>query len=146
MLVMISFCFWRCHDQSELTKTELLTSKDWLFVSEKVSPGKNIGGVTLTDLTDQHPACAKDNIVRYLNGNALNLDEGATKCNASDPQTLEGTWVFNADETNITLTITSYGVSYTEKVLELTENSLIISFTEIDNGTTYTHTVTYSKG
>jgi hypothetical protein len=37
-------------------------------------------------------SCRADNLYTFAAGNAFTLDEGAKKCNTTDPQQLTGTW------------------------------------------------------
>lgn len=45
--------------------------------------------------------CVRDNFNIFFKANKFVRDEGATKCAASDPQTLEGTWRFNSTGTDL---------------------------------------------
>ena len=93
-----------------------------------------LGGVTL-DVFAQTPACEKDNYTEFRNPNIAIEDEGATKCNASDPQQVRsGTWVLNADNTLLTLD----GDAAT--VLELNNSTLRLRVTDagIVGNVTYT--------
>jgi hypothetical protein len=50
-------------------------------------------------------ACRQDNLMQFAADGTYKEDEGATKCNSSDPQTYDsGTWTISADETKMTLT------------------------------------------
>ena len=127
------------------TKTELLTNKNWVLSAQTVSPGYNAGGGTIiTDLYGQKQACEKDDFIRFETPNVLKFDEGATKCSSSSPQTTTGTWVFNADQTIITVTPQG-GMPQSANLLELTDTSLKATSSAVINNTTYTITSTYRK-
>jgi len=47
------------------------------------------------------PSCVRDNFNIFFKANKFVRDEGPTKCTASDPQILEGTWRFNSTGTDL---------------------------------------------
>jgi Lipocalin-like domain len=120
---------------SSASKTQLITASDWVLIGqqEKVSPS--------TDWKDTYgslTACEKDDRTSFKSNGNIETNEGATKCNASDPQvTNTGTWSFFNNETILVVkNLNSTQVdNYT--IETLTANSLIISYTEVFNGITY---------
>lgn len=84
------------------TEAQLIGSgKAWKF-SKATS-----GGVDVSALVD---ACLKDNLITMNDASPTktgNLNEGALKCNASDPQQVDFTWTF--DGGTKLLTISSAG-------------------------------------
>lgn len=49
-------------------------------------------------------ACTRDNLFVFYTDNKLVIEEGATKCNSSDPSTVaQGTWRLSTDEKTLTL-------------------------------------------
>jgi hypothetical protein len=69
----------------------LITSAAWKFNSS----GYNLsGGGTITIVDTTVTACQKDNTYTFLADSAGTMDEGATKCNAGDPQTQPFNWYF----------------------------------------------------
>ena len=54
-----------------------------------------------TNIYSVTTACYKDNTVVYNTDGTLLVDEGATKCNSGDAQTVSGTWKFNTAETQL---------------------------------------------
>ena len=99
------------------SKKELLTQASWKFKSASV------GGTPFTTL----PACQTDNTYKFNSDGSGVMDEGATKCDAGDPQTNPFTWTFQSGETEIVLssplftnggnTVTLVSVSETELVI-----------------------------
>lgn len=74
------------------TNTSKLCNKNWKIVSF-VLDGVNI--------TSQIPACDLDDFTRFsTDGNYVN-DEGPTKCDPADPQTIPGTWEWAANESKL---------------------------------------------
>ena len=91
------FLLSSCQEDDNLpvikTKTQLLSEKVWKFSSA------TWGG---TDMTASVPACQKDNVTSFIAGGTGSGDEGATKCNVADPQTVSFTWSFQSGETMLT--------------------------------------------
>ena len=133
------------------SKTELLTNKNWIETAATVSPGIPVvtatGTTTVTDLHAQQKPCDLDDFIRFETPNVYKSDEGASKCNTADPQTTTGTWVYNGDQTIITIT-SAGGTPSSANVTELTDSSLKVSVSRTDatSGITYTYAFSYKKG
>jgi hypothetical protein len=127
------------------SKTDLLTDKNWIISAQTVSPGISSGGTIITDIYGQFQACDKDDFIRFEKPNVFKDDEGATKCLTANPQTTTGTWVFNADQTIITITGQG-GNPVSANITELTDTSLKFTFTQTNAGINYTYTLGYRKG
>jgi hypothetical protein len=86
-------------------------------------------------------ACIKDNYyVLKKDGNA-ELNEGPTKCDASDPQTTTIAWALSSDEKEITIGLNKF------TILELTPTELRVSGPYALPGLgSITADVTFSKG
>lgn len=111
-----------------------------------MDPGFNFNGVIVTDLFAQYEDCEKDGTTKFLTNGTYAEDEGSLKCDASDPQTLTGTWVFNPGETVLTMTETGEApVSYT--IVTLTSTSLVATTTtnEIGDGLNHKLTLTFAS-
>ena len=109
------------------TKTELISASVWKFDNAKIDADNNgIGDLDLPAgiITD----CQKDNTLSFnANGSGV-MDEGATKCDAADPQTTNFTWNFNGTETQVNFTaaiFTGFGGDF--KLISLTETELKLS-------------------
>ncbi|MDB4062430.1 BACON domain-containing protein, partial [Vicingaceae bacterium] len=81
------------------TNTEKLCGKNFIISDFTVIQN----GVTIiTGLdTNIYPACQQDNIQRFETDGSLAFDEGATKCDPTDPQTEAGNWAFYDSETKL---------------------------------------------
>ena len=125
-----------------LTKTQILCGKNWKVTTLTVDPARPyvLFGPNVTDWYAQRDACVNDNLYYYNSDGTMKLDEGATKCNTSDAQTMSGTWTFNTDQTVITQTIGSNTTSY--KIVELSVTTMKATYVETVLGTTYTFTIT----
>jgi len=121
------------------TRTQLLTANNWLMTAFTVNPPIAAGGTQISDLFAQMGNCSKDDLTKFNTNLTVLYDEGATKCDPSDPQTTNGIWSFNTDETIITVDGDS------QKIETLNATQLKISSTEVEDGISYTFTTTYSK-
>jgi len=97
---------------------------------------------TTNDMFAMMEDCEKDDTNKFNTDKTVVTDEGATKCDSSNPQKTTSTWSFNADET--VLTITDDGDVITLSILELTDKVLKLKSTETFDSETYTATITFS--
>lgn len=139
-----------CKDDDDKTpaKTprEYLIAGYWKTTAQVIDPGVNLGGTVITDFFTLTPDCTKDDLVRFNADGTITEDEGPTKCDDDDPQTVtEGTWVLSADNTYITINDPDEGPMIFQ-ILELNDNTFKGNYTFVtDFGTglqTYTVTVT----
>jgi hypothetical protein len=124
---------------STTPKKDLITggsSKSWVASKFEISTG----GVT-QNVTSTVSSCDFDNIYTYKTDGTMTEDEGPTKCSASGPQSLTGSYSFNANET--VLTQVSGGVSDVYNVVEITSTKIAISQSTSTGGVTYVTTATF---
>jgi hypothetical protein len=126
-------------DTPPKSKTELITQGSWKFKAATANG---------TDISNQNPPfepCKKDNILSFaVNGTGV-MSEGATKCNAADPDTVPFTWSLLNNETTLHLTATIFAGSNSDFTLEsVSETELVVSqgYTPIA-GPTYLIKVTF---
>jgi hypothetical protein len=112
------------------TKTEMVAgtsttgSKSWKITKE------TWGG---SDITSSISACDLDDIIKFYRSGVYVELEGATKCNSTDPDTVDsGTWAFNAAQDSIF--ITSSGSVDKEKIKTLTTSTMELSNTDPNFG------------
>jgi|SRR5688572_27379896 len=122
------------------TKTELITSGPWKRTAFTATPAYdwNADGTFDTNILNTMFPCEKDNFETYQTNWMVVTNEGASKCDSSDPQTWSVTWAFGDNETKL---IWDGNDVYT--LLELTETILKFQSTFVENGVTYTHVETY---
>lgn len=109
------------------TKTELITQGSWKFSAATIS-GVDASGYLQT--------CQKDNVYTFVAAGTGTFDEGATKCNAGDPQTNPFTWNFASNETILHISTTLFsGGSNDFTLVTLSETQLVISQTYPPYGT-----------
>lgn len=128
------------NDSTAKTKTELITSGSWKRTALVSTPAYdwNVNGVSNTDVLSIMFLCEKDNFETYKTNGVVETNEGATKCNPSDPQTWAVSWAFADNETKL---IWDGYDEYT--LIELTATTLKFQSTFVENGITYTHVETY---
>lgn len=97
VISFLSFSIINCNknDSPAPTNTDHIIKASWKF-DKAMSGGSDVSGFI--------NACYKDNVMTFqANGNG-SLDEGATKCNAADPQTTNFTWNFTNNGTTLNVT------------------------------------------
>lgn len=123
LLTLSMFLISSCDKKSTppKTKTQLLTQASWKFKSASV------GGVDASSLIQ---ACQKDNILVFASAGTGNMNEGASKCNAGDPDTVPFTWSFSSGETILTISVQLFsGSSNDFTISKLTETTLVLTMT-----------------
>ncbi len=69
-------------------------------------------------------ACTKDDCTQFKSDKTIAFDEGATKCDPSDPQTGTGTWSLSSD--GKTLSFTQDAVTFSGEVIESSKTKLVL--------------------
>jgi len=101
------------------TNTDLIAQGSWKFDKATVN------GIDVSSLLD---ACETDNIATFSSSGTGTLDEGATKCDANDPQTTPFTWNFTTNETVLHVsTVLFTGGSSDFNIVTLNETQLVVS-------------------
>ena len=123
VLCLTTLFFTNCNknDNPLPSNTDHITRSPWKF-DKATSGGGDISGLV--------NACYKDNVTTFLaNGNGT-LDEGTTKCNSSDPQSVNFTWNFtnNGSTLNVTGGII-VGQSGAFSVITLNETQMVLEGT-----------------
>lgn len=127
-------------------KSALLTGAKWKISSHTVTPGVDEGdGILVTNLMTPDAACVHDDFTQYTANGKWSVDEGATKCDASDPQIETGTWKFNAAGDSLTITSDLDAVSLHGKIESLTASQLRLSLVgDWDDDIDHIETMTFS--
>jgi len=98
-------------------------------MTEYIRNGINVYGT-------QVGACVIDNVGTFTSDHQVIVDEGPTKCNSSDPQTSTGTYSFNGDNTQLTVSFNGFSdVNYVR-----TLNSTTLKLEQISSGDIVTYT------
>lgn len=105
----------------EVNKTQLLTAGNWRIIGATSTVIAT--GVT-TDTYAGLRACEKDNEFRFTASGVHEYLEGATKCNAADPQVIYlYSWRFLNNETVVEISAGTSRLEY--KIITLTESQLV---------------------
>jgi hypothetical protein len=110
----------------EPTKTELVTQASWKYDNAGLDIDKN-GSIDLAGTLFLQP-CMTDFTLTLKSDGTGTMDEGPTKCDATDPQSEAITWSFANNETVLNIGSASlFGVSGQIKILELSATKLTLS-------------------
>lgn len=119
------------------TLADTLKDKNWLVIADSTvsSTGSVENNYNLL------PDCEKDDLVQFKSNKTIVMDEGATKCNASDPQTMTiGAWALN--ESSKVLSFTSVE-KIDFKIHTLNATNLVLIAVKTVDGVTLTETITF---
>ena len=121
-----------------------LTSGSWKMVSStSVIEYPAPVGTQTVDLFALMQPCVKDNLYIFKTDNTTVSDEGATKCNSSDPQQkTAGTWALINNNTK--LQITENSTSITADILTLNSSTLELRYVTTYGGMNSTTTTKYT--
>lgn len=112
-VVLLSSCGG--DDPKPKTKTEIISAQPWKLTRIKVTVGS-------TSQEGDPEACTADDVHTFEADGDYRFDEGATKCDPDDPQSSNGKWEFNTDETVIR--ITQGGLTFNQTILEFSETKM----------------------
>lgn len=112
-------------DKPKSSKTTLLTDKPWKIVSFISKTGTES-----EDIFKTGEQCEKDNVFFFKTDNTLVVEEGATKCDADDPDFYSGPWAFTDNETKLRFSLEGDddGTSFVIDVLSDTELKVILLY------------------
>ena len=115
-------------ENTEPTKTEMLTSQSWKYNDGGVDQDRN-GTIDFTFAsTGVLQPCMIDNTGTFSPNGTGVADEGATKCSVSAPQTAQFTWAFVNNETAMNVTGPAlFGLGGRFKIRELTSTAFSLS-------------------
>jgi hypothetical protein len=135
IIIFFAACKKDSNNNTPKTNTDLLVQASWIF------DNATVGG---SDVSSLIQACQKDNTLSFAAGGTGTLDEGATKCNSSDPQSSPFTWSFATNETVLHVSATLFtGGSSDFNIITLTETQLILSQNINISGTSQNAIVTF---
>jgi hypothetical protein len=103
-------------EDSNPSKKDLLTSGTWKLTA--VMNDDDANGIYEFDVFASLPDCFKDNIHTFQNNGKFQVNEGQTKCDPIDPQTVIANWQLTQNETHLTINADEY------KLEELSESTL----------------------
>ena len=129
-------------DQATATpsRTDLLTAKNWRKTAWTIATGS----AAPVDVYAQLPTCERDDFYQFHADRSFMLDAGATRCNATDPQTRPGTWSFNGDQSVLTLADAAGNALTANDVVELSATTLHLRTSRTSGTTTSTGDITFT--
>ena len=108
------------------TKIQLMTTATWKYDTAAI--GDNNGKPVSPLPAGAIDACEKDNIITFKSDSTGTLNEGASKCNSTDPQTTTFKWWFKDNGAVLYSPDPIFGgLSGDVKVIELTATKLRVT-------------------
>jgi hypothetical protein len=98
----------------------LLQNKNWKITALTISPA--YFGITDV-LNGLYFDCEKDDLYQFNSNGNFVLDNGATKCAPTDPQTQSGSWNYNSSNKNLHFEITAAGIMHDMSISSINESS-----------------------
>ena len=120
ILPVISFIIvsLSCKKEKDDPKTKLLTQAEWKISKHE----EKINSDPYIDYFPSLPSCSQDDKYHFKTDNTYELNEGATKCNSSDPDIIStGGWQFTQNGAKISIDGNESTID------QLNENTFIIS-------------------
>ena len=142
-LIVFSLLLVQCSkddDTPSKTKAELLLGS-WQRISDNFSPAYDFGtGTPVTNAFAIYSACEKDDLYTFKVSNQGEFNEGAAKCDVDDAQTTP--FIYQLDDVDSKLMIVGF---YEFNIEQLDKTTMKISTTFMENGTSYTQTITFTR-
>ncbi len=135
LLLFLFVIFNSCKKNGDQkSKTEMLTQKDWVMSKYELKTGNG----QWIDETQYWQDCSKDDRFVFRTNKTVEQNEGATKCDASDPQVVDtDSWEFTDNETKIIW----FGRS--SVIEQLNETTLTVTTTDNSGGTNIYERITF---
>lgn len=115
---------WSCDNKDKIEVISIVGT--WNQVDLKTDED---GDGVFTSVIDD---CQLDNTMIFDQDETYIIDEGASKCHESNPQTSLGTWILSENNTLLSLTDETGNTIETE-ILELTDTKLIFRILDFGN-------------
>lgn len=129
-------------DSSSPSGASILVNGKWQLTDVSVLiPGSSLS----VSIFDTIPACVKDNFYTFTSDSTVTLDEGATKCDASDPQTTSGSWELLNNNTQLKTLDPLTSESTTVSIVKLNSSSVVLQDTATYMGMLVNATVTLTN-
>jgi Lipocalin-like domain len=144
ILIVFSFLLMQCKKKDETppkTPAELIVGS-WVLTANTYSPGYDFfgNGQLVTDAFPLYDACQKDDITTFKTNSEGEFNEGATKCDPGDPQSVPFLWTLTNNNTNLNISAVA---DFT--IVQLDNTTLKISDTFVEGGVTYTETFVFTR-
>jgi hypothetical protein len=141
-----SVCFFACKKSSPPAAASsdfsILVSGKWQLTAYSVAPPGSSSSINAYSLL---PSCFTDNYYIFNADSTLTIDEGATKCDASAPQTtVTGDWKLLANNTQLSGVESVGGTNSIATVIQLNNSTLVLQDTTTYIGTLVNATATFT--
>jgi hypothetical protein len=140
----IAGCKKNPYNNGSATKTQMLSSGAWKITSDYVDPPIDINGDgrPVYELINSYPSCRTDDLFFFNADGTYVHDEGASKCNPSNPQIEErSNWKLSADESIIL--IGDPGSEYPAHVIELSSSVFKMKYIDTVAGVINSELITF---
>lgn len=112
------------------SKTDHISASAWTYENAGIDNDKNgtidlpLSAIAPTFI----PACLIDNKISFNRNNSGSVDEGPSKCNATDPQTSNFSWNFADNEANLNISNNVFALlNGKSKIVSLTATNFTLS-------------------
>jgi len=132
LLALVSTVFICCQKDSDptpatTTNTDYLTASAWVYESAGIDQNKD-GTIDASFPPGTVQDCQLDNVLTFKKDGSATSDAGATKCNASDPQTTQFNWSFADNDKSLVISNNVFtSLNGKLKVLTLDKTKLSLS-------------------
>ena len=110
-------------------KTQLITSSAWKYSNAGLDNDNN-GTKDMDIPAGLVTSCDTDNTLTFKSDNTGIMNEGATKCTPTDPQSVNFTWNFTNNGNSMNVSTAFFpGLDGEAKIIELSSSKLTISKT-----------------
>jgi hypothetical protein len=124
MLITVFAIAMSACKKKDQSRADLLVSKAWKYAD--FGEDLNNNGVLEASESDILN-CDKDDSYTFASGGSGTFDEGASKCNASDPQTSQFNWQLIEGETKLIVTGTSVIIP-TATIKTMDNSNLVLAY------------------
>ncbi len=126
-----------------------LFNKTWKLIASGIEPAMKDSstGALFTDVYARMQGCARDGFITFNANGTFSDNEGPTKCDNTNPQSVTGTWSLNANRTLLTMQWGKDTIPIVFTVGALTPTTLKLSDDKDtwDDGKVHTLTLTFSS-
>ena len=125
-IISISMIFFTSCKKDEKSKMELITSGNWKLVSGQ----ERTGNAAWQENIQTYSPCELDNYIKFSTNSTFELNEGPTKCDPQDDQSINAPWAFENGESSVNI----YGEVLA--IEELSGSKLVLTYFDAFGGTT----------
>lgn len=106
IILFFAACSKKDSNNKPPTKIDFLTTGNWKLTA--VMADEDGDGTYETNSFAEFESCYTDNTLTFKTNGKLQLDEGTSKCAASDPQSMETDWQLTNNETTLVIHLDSW--------------------------------------